>query len=90
MMTPMLEIPSRFDEAPSTLILNTPGGGGDQQQDIGGLEVERAVCVALEKSSIELLAICQTYEGEKHLPSWMVLFLLYQIAQATVKKDSKT
>ena len=86
----MLEIPSRSDEAPSTFILNTLGGGGDQQQDIGGLEVGRVVCVASEKSSIELLAICQTCEGEEHFPSWMVLFLLYQIAQATVKKDSKT
>ena len=90
MMTPMLEIPSRSDEAPSTFILNTLGGGGDQQQESGCLEVERTVYAASEKSSKDLLAICQTYEGEEHLPSWMVLFLLYQIAQATVKKDSKT
>lgn len=32
----------------------------------------------------------QTWEGEEHLPSWMSLFLLNQIAQAAVKNNSKS
>ena len=86
----MLEVPSRSDEAPSALILNTPEGGGDQQLERVGLGVESSMVAASEKSSVELLAICQTCKGEEHLPSWMVLFLLYQIAQTTVKNNSKS
>ena len=53
MMTPMLEVPSRSDEALSTFILNTPGGGGDQLQERVGLGVERSVVAASKKSSIK-------------------------------------
>ena len=90
MMAPMLEVPSRSDEAPSTLILKTPGGGGGQLQVWIGLGVDKSMVAASLKSSIELFAICQTWEGEEHLSSWVTLFLLYQIAQATVKNNSKS
>ena len=90
MMAPMLEVRSRSDEAPSTLILKTPGGGGDQLQVWIGLGVDKSMVAASLKSSIELFAIYQTWEGEEHLSSWVTLFLLYQIAQATVKNNSKS
>ena len=60
MMAPMLEAPSRSDEAPSTLILKTPSGGGDQLQVWIGLGVDKSMVAASLKSSIELFAICQT------------------------------
>ena len=105
MMAPMLEVPSRSDEAPSTLILKTPGGGGGQLQVWIGLGVDKSMVAASLKSSIELFAICQTWEGKSTCPhGWLyfyytklprqqwrtTLFLLYQIAQATVKNNSKS
>ena len=55
-----------------------------------GLGVARSEVAAIEKSSIELLAICHTYKGGEHMPSWIDLFLLYHISQATVKNNSKS
>ena len=48
MMTPILEDSSKSEEAPSTLILNTPGGGGDQQPAIDGLGAEKSMVAASE------------------------------------------
>ena len=60
MMTPMQDDSWRSNEDPSTLILKTPGGGGDQLCNWEGLGVQKSEDAASLKSSIKFFAICQT------------------------------
>ena len=90
MIIPMLEESSSSEADPSTLILKTPGGGGDQLcrwEDLGEQNSEDAATL---KSSIRWTAICQTWEGEERDSSWITLFLLNQIAHATARKSFRS
>ena len=51
---------------------------------------EKSQSTALLKSSTTLLANCQTCWWERQLSSWTTLFLLYHIAQAIPKKNSRS
>ena len=68
MTTPILEELSDSDDAPSTLILWTPGGGG-LQLDGGTLAWLKSHVTEQTKSLILFLVKCQTCIGGSPWPS---------------------
>ena len=86
---PILEFPPWSEVAPSTFTLKILGGGGFHLTR-RGLGWKKAQSTALLKSSTTLLAICQTCWWERQLSSWTTLVLLYQMAQAIPKKNSRS
>lgn len=89
MIAPMLEGLWSCEVAPSTFILNRPGGGAVQPGWLGKLWWGQDE-FALQKSWISLWADSHIWRAGLAAASWMIWFLFYQINQAVEKKTSRS